>query len=248
MESSIFRYSILFMAASLLLGIELHAYRVSGGGIRYSTLPTEEFVKAMHLSQKQIEHLQTHEVSQTQIKKAFGQSGLKNLKSLGIANPSKADLSRSRFGKAPTRQPVYQGDPMMSKIFNFARMRNLDPFFVMALVRTESNFHPGAKSHVGAMGLMQLMPATASMVAGTQITEQMLTDPNLNLYIGTWHLRDLLIKYRNPITALSAWNAGEGAVQKYGPVPPYPETIQFGADVMRRWREYRGGQRMANNG
>ena len=241
MGSLTFKYKFIFIMVfvTVVFGIELHAYRVPSGGIRYSSLAIGEFARTMNLLPESITLIDTHNISQIQVRRTFGKQGLKNLISIGIANPSANDLAVTRFKKAPTATPVFDGDPLISKIFNYSRMRSLDPFFVMALVRTESNFKAHAKSHVGAMGLMQIMPATASLVAGRKISETMLTDPNTNLYSGTYHLRDLLVKYKNPITALSAWNAGEGAVKKYGSVPPYPETIKFGADVMTRWKNYR---------
>jgi soluble lytic murein transglycosylase-like protein len=90
-----------------------------------------------------------------------------------------------------------------------------------ALVQTESNYDPRAVSPKGAMGLMQLMPATAQYYA--------LDDPfnaEANLDAGMRHLRGLLDRY--PVTlALAAYNAGEGAVSRYNGVPPYRETVDY---------------------
>jgi soluble lytic murein transglycosylase-like protein len=90
-----------------------------------------------------------------------------------------------------------------------------------ALVQTESNYDPRAVSPKGAMGLMQLMPATAQYYA--------LDDPfnaEANLEAGMRHLRGLLNRYSVTL-ALAAYNAGEGAVSRYNGVPPYRETVDY---------------------
>jgi soluble lytic murein transglycosylase-like protein len=93
----------------------------------------------------------------------------------------------------------------------------------MALVSVESNFNPRAISHKGAMGLTQLMPATAR-----QYGVRDPFDEEENLEAGMRHLRYLLDKFsRDVYRALAAYNAGEGAVMKYGAVPPYRETQSY---------------------
>jgi hypothetical protein len=92
-----------------------------------------------------------------------------------------------------------------------------------ALIAVESNFNPRAVSHKGAMGLMQLMPATAQMYG---VRDPF--DEQENLEAGMRHLRYLLDKFsRDVYRALAAYNAGEGAVRKYGAVPPYRETQSY---------------------
>jgi soluble lytic murein transglycosylase-like protein len=125
------------------------------------------------------------------------------------------------------------------QIFAYSRINGLDPYFVSALIKTESSFNPRAVSHAGAVGLMQIMPKTAEMVAGYTVTPEMLKDAHFNLAVGTRHLRDLAVRFRNPLAVCSAWNAGAGAVEKYGIVPPYTETINFGANVLSRWESFK---------
>jgi soluble lytic murein transglycosylase-like protein len=102
------------------------------------------------------------------------------------------------------------------------------PALVRAVVETESSFRPGARSPKGAMGLMQLMPGTARQykVANPY-------DPEANLEAGVRHLSMLLDRYDMAV-ALAAYNAGEGAVQRYGGIPPYRETRDYVARVLRR--------------
>lgn len=93
---------------------------------------------------------------------------------------------------------------------------------VRSVMRAESGFQPQAVSPKGAIGLMQLMPATAQTLGVDA------NDPAQNVDAGTRYLRDLLQKYDGFLWhALAAYNAGPAAVDKYNGIPPYPETIQY---------------------
>jgi soluble lytic murein transglycosylase-like protein len=117
-------------------------------------------------------------------------------------------------------------------IDNAARKYGLPPAFVRAVVAAESGFSAKAVSPKGAIGLMQLMPATArDLGADPTVTEQ-------NLDAGTRYLRDLLVKYDSrSYHALAAYNAGPGAVDKYHGVPPYRETQTYILNVLRNWKK-----------
>jgi soluble lytic murein transglycosylase-like protein len=92
-----------------------------------------------------------------------------------------------------------------------------------ALIQVESNYQPDAVSPKGAMGLMQLMPATAKQYA---VTDPF--DPEQNLTAGLQHLKGLLDRFGNKTSsALAAYNAGETAVVRYGGIPPYRETQDY---------------------
>jgi len=105
----------------------------------------------------------------------------------------------------------------------------LDPRLVAAVVQVESAFDHTAVSRKGAMGLMQLMPATA---AGLAVDDPW--DPDQNLRGGTAYLRRLLDRYDGHLElALAAYNAGPEAVDRYGGIPPYQETRNYVRRVLR---------------
>jgi soluble lytic murein transglycosylase-like protein len=110
----------------------------------------------------------------------------------------------------------------------------IDPSLVKAVIRQESGFNPKAVSHVGAQGLMQLMPGTAS---GLGVTDSF--NPEQNVAGGAKYLKNLLNKYDQSVPmALAAYNAGPGAVDKYHGVPPYKETQNYVKNVMKSYRNY----------
>jgi soluble lytic murein transglycosylase-like protein len=139
--------------------------------------------------------------------------------------PSRRDLKpvpRLRGGPAQrsTTLPATPFDPYIEMV---ARDNGVDPSLVKAVALVESGFNPRAKSSKGAQGLMQLMPATAKQYGVTNIH-----DPYQNLSAGAKHLRGLLDLYDGDVTlALAAYNAGSGAVTRYGGVPAYAETQDY---------------------
>jgi soluble lytic murein transglycosylase-like protein len=115
-----------------------------------------------------------------------------------------------------------------------ARRHQVDPALVKAVIRAESDFVPRAVSPKGALGLMQLMPATAHERNVWRVFE-----PRQNVEGGVTHLRYLLDRYGGNLRlALAAYNAGEKAVDTYGGVPPYPETWQYLERVLRFRQAY----------
>ncbi len=108
----------------------------------------------------------------------------------------------------------------------------LPPNFVESVARVESAMRPDAVSPKGAIGVMQLMPATARALDADP------SDPAQNIEAGTRLLRELLLKYNNDaVKALAAYNAGEGAVDKYRGVPPYAETQSYVDKVIKRYQK-----------
>jgi soluble lytic murein transglycosylase-like protein len=104
-----------------------------------------------------------------------------------------------------------------------AEAHGVNPHLVRAVIQQESAFNPNARSHKGAMGLMQLMPATAAELG---VSDPF--DPSENIRGGVAYLKGLLQKFsQNVELALAAYNAGPTAVTKYGAVPPYRETQDY---------------------
>ncbi len=123
-----------------------------------------------------------------------------------------------------------------------AKEFELDPYLVCGVIFTESGFRPQARSNVGALGLMQLMPATgmeeAELLEIEGVTEQDLTDTALNIRLGCKYLKKLLDEFGNESVALAAYNAGPGRVRQwlkeYGTKEdgsilyiPFPETSKY---------------------
>ena len=114
-------------------------------------------------------------------------------------------------------------------IYQAASKHNVDPKLVHAVIQTESAYNARAVSSAGAVGLMQLMPATARRYGVTNRT-----DPDQNVDAGTRYLKDLIKMFTpNLDLAVAAYNAGENAVIKYNySIPPYPETRNYVKQVL----------------
>ena len=113
-------------------------------------------------------------------------------------------------------------DPIIESVSN---RYGVSARLVKALIQVESAFQPRARSHKGAMGLMQLMPDTARQYRARPY------DPASNIEAGTMHLKKLLEEFELPV-ALAAYNAGEAAVRRFGGIPPYTETQAYVAKIL----------------
>ncbi|MCE9502050.1 MAG: lytic transglycosylase domain-containing protein [Leptospira sp.] len=135
----------------------------------------------------------------------------------------KSELNKA-FGESTGKTEKIVGTPtdLSGIIDREASAKGLEPSLVKAVIKAESNFNPKAISNKGAQGLMQLMPGTVEILG----VENPL-DPEENISGGTSYLKDMLKLFGNKDLALAAYNAGPGAVKKFGGIPPYPETENY---------------------
>ena len=123
----------------------------------------------------------------------------------------------------PADMPVSGDCDLDWIIFRAGEREGVDPRFIHAVIQQESKYKPDATSPVGARGLMQLMPATAK-----RFDCQDPKDEACNIEAGTKYLAWLLKRFDGDVKlALAGYNAGEGSVDKYQGVPPYPETQNY---------------------
>lgn len=139
-----------------------------------------------------------------------------------------AQLYTNTASSASIKKDYSTKSKIQELISRVSQKHGVDEKLVNALVNQESGFNPNAKSKVGAMGLMQLMPATAK---GLGVANPM--DPEQNVEGGVKYLKSMLDKYNgNIILALAAYNAGPSAVDKYDGVPPYKETQNYVKSIL----------------
>jgi soluble lytic murein transglycosylase-like protein len=148
-----------------------------------------------------------------------------------IAVPSPAEASRSVRAFTGSSS-LSSSSPYSSHILEAARAHNVDPAFIAAVIKVESNGYAHAVSRKGARGLMQLMPATARRL-GVRSS----FDPRDNIRGGVAYLAELAERFgeTNADLILAAYNAGEQAVEEYGGVPPYRETRDYVRRVLALW-------------
>jgi soluble lytic murein transglycosylase-like protein len=126
---------------------------------------------------------------------------------------------------------------LMRTINRMAPKYDLDPALVLEVVRVESNFNPRARSSKGALGLMQLIPATAQRFG---VKDPL--DPIQNLRGGMAYLRWLMNRFDGDVKlALAGYNAGEAAVERHGGVPPYAETRAYVGRILQRYGKQGAG-------
>ena len=185
------------------------------------------------------------------------ESTFNSLASFGMDNTqSNQDFQKILDAQKPAKT---QNTPFADKIFSsnlaaksgcnadidalieeYSAKNGLDSAFVKAVIKQESGFQPDVTSHCGAMGLMQLMPATASSMGVKDAY-----DPEQNIAGGTKYLKGLLDRFGgNKSLALAAYNAGPNAVAKYNGIPPYKETQNYVKNIMSMYQQYSGGSQL----
>jgi Rod binding domain-containing protein len=118
------------------------------------------------------------------------------------------------------------------EIRDSARRHRLDPALIHSVIKAESAGNPRAVSHAGAKGLMQLIDSTATSLGLTNVF-----DPAQNIEGGASYLKQLIDRYGDVDTALAAYNAGPGAVDRHGGIPPYRETEAYVERVKRYFEQ-----------
>jgi soluble lytic murein transglycosylase-like protein len=152
----------------------------------------------------------------------------------GASGASSADDGRAAPAPDWARNLPAAGLPWVDEIHAAAERAGVDPRLLAALVRAESGFRPDARSHAGAIGLAQLMPATAR---GLGVDPH---DPGQNLAGGARFLREMLDRFGTPELALAAYNAGPARVAQAGGIPQIRETHAYVPRVMSYYAELKG--------
>lgn len=155
-----------------------------------------------------------------------------------VGSPGKLPERRFRY---PPAYPV--------EVLAAARRESLSAALLWAIMRQESAYQRSARSKAGAVGLLQLLPSTASRLNGSTVTEASLTAVELNIALGARYLRDLIVEFGDPRAAIAAYNAGEEAVRRWRRERavvddiwiesiPYRETRDYVKQVYSIWRRY----------
>lgn len=160
------------------------------------------------------------------------------IKQTSVKQPAKQSV-KVVAKKTPTKT-TNRANPRFSKHIPYQHLRHtakkhgIDPLLVKAIIKVESGGKPNARSRKGAVGLMQVMPATAR-----QYGRYNLKDPKQNITVGVRHFSNLKKRYKNTKIALAAYNAGEGNVDKYGGIPPFGETRRYVANTMATYQAFK---------
>jgi soluble lytic murein transglycosylase-like protein len=160
----------------------------------------------------------------------------------GVRNPGDLRL-RAAWGRADPKgdvfaNPLLAGKPYQGAVVQAAKAHQVDPALVHAVIAVESNYNPHARSHKGALGLMQVMPDTGRRYG---VHEKELRHPEKNIRAGVQYLADLIELFDGDVRlALAGYNAGENAVLRHGRrIPPFAETQAYVPRVLRFYDDLR---------
>jgi soluble lytic murein transglycosylase-like protein len=172
-------------------------------------------------------HVQAHVVIRNDAHAITEYRFFGNVREALVTLQSSRVLAPHAFGAAVFNSNASVSAPMpaylSALISDAAKQHGVDPRLVAAVARRESAFNPNAISRVGACGIMQLMPATARFLGVANVF-----DAKENVFGATRYLRTLLDTFHGDLDlTLAAYNAGPGAVQRYGGVPPFAETRAY---------------------
>ncbi|WGS54606.1 lytic transglycosylase domain-containing protein [Paraburkholderia sp. D15] len=178
----------------------------------------------------------------TDVVEAHGLESASASASAALDAPPSISVVIQRDGTLPTDSTRRSSNAIAARILAFApaideaaALADVDRALLMAVIDVESAGNPQAVSPKGATGLMQLMPGTGARHGAND-----LFNPRQNIAAGARYLKALIGQFGDLELALAAYNAGEGAVQKYGgQIPPYAETMSYVPKVMARYRWYR---------
>jgi soluble lytic murein transglycosylase-like protein len=176
-------------------------------------------------------------VASARIERSVDRNGVITLgQSRPVSRPSKAvSVNAAAQAVALPSETTSSSDRYAAHIRDAAQLYQIPEELVRAVITVESGFSPRAVSPANAKGLMQLMPATAQRMQVEDIF-----DPRQNIYGGVRYLRILANLFNGDLAlTVAAYNAGEGAVLRYGGIPPYRETEDYVTRVVGLYRKYR---------
>ena len=151
-----------------------------------------------------------------------------------LAMPRSDYRLRPPWARDPEADRLIARRPYRSQVSAAADAHDVDPALIHAVIAAESNYDPKARSHKGAVGLMQVMPGTARRYG---VAAKELGTPERNIATGTRYLAELIALFEGNLElALAAYNAGETTVMRYGrKIPPFAETLAYVPRVLRMY-------------
>jgi soluble lytic murein transglycosylase-like protein len=164
-------------------------------------------------------------------------TGTSNASFASLASPVGTQATTAPASATSTSSSLPAGTPYAAEITTAAQANGLDPALLAGLIKQESGFNPNAGSGAGARGLTQLMPGTAQGLGVDNVL-----DPVQSINGGAKYLKQQLDAFGGDTAkALAAYNAGPGAVQRFGGIPPYSETQNYVRIVQANAAAYRAG-------